>query len=144
MNKQEAARSCFSKGHNCAQSVLSVFAGDFGLSEEMALKAASIFGGGIAGTGETCGAITGALMVIGLRYGSTDVQDKDTKEKMRTLGRELMGAFKSIFGSTKCKELLGCDIGMPEGMEQARTSGLFMSRCPELVDRTVQLLEKIL
>lgn len=66
MNYSEAATTRFSEGMNCAQAIFTSFAEQIGLDAESALKISTAFGGGIAQTGATCGAVTGALMVISL------------------------------------------------------------------------------
>jgi len=143
MDRKEEALSTFGKGFNCCQSVLSAYARDFGLSDETALRLAGTFGGGIAGSGETCGAVTGGLMVIGLRQGIIDPQDPKSKERSREQGRRFMEGFASVFGSTKCRDLLGCDPGTTEGMERALALGLFKNLCPTFVGRATELLEEM-
>lgn len=141
MDRREEALSCFSKGFNCCQSVLSAYSRDFGLNDETAMKVAGAFGGGIAGTGETCGAVTGGLMVIGLKYGMTDPQYPQAKEKTREQALRFMEEFAASCGSTKCRDLLGCDVGTEKGKEHAQALGLFKNLCPGFVGRAVQLLE---
>ena len=143
MERREEALSCFGKGFNCCQSVLWAYARDCGLSDETALRLAGAFGGGIAGSGETCGAVTGGLMVIGLKHGMTDPQDRQAKEKCGELGRRFMGRFTALCGSTKCRDLLGCEPGTKEGLERALALGLFKTLCPEFVGRAVELLEEM-
>jgi C_GCAxxG_C_C family probable redox protein len=142
MERRDEALSCFGKGFNCCQSVLSAYARDFGLSDETALRLAGVFGGGIAGSGETCGAVTGGLMVIGLKHGTTDPRDLKGKEGSRERAKRFLEGFAALCGSTKCRDLLGCDMGTKEGMERALTLGLFKTLCPEFVGRAVDLLEE--
>ncbi len=144
MNTPEVARSTFLQGFNCAQSVISTFGPRLGLEPETALRLASAFGGGIAGTGETCGAVTGALMVIGLKHGMGQMKDTAAKERTKDLSRRLMGEFTLLYGSVKCREILGCDVSEPGGLEQARSRGLLQSLCPGFVEGAVKILEEIL
>ena len=67
MSKAEVAVDCFEEGFNCSQAVVSAFAPELGLDRETALRVAAAFGGGMGRTGETCGAVSGALMVIGMQ-----------------------------------------------------------------------------
>jgi len=143
MDRKEEALSSFGKGFNCCQSVLRAYARNFDLSEETALRLAGAFGGGIAGSGETCGAVTGGLMVIGLKHGMTDPQDLKSKEKTHEQGRRFMEGFARLFGSTKCRDLLGCDPGTKEGKERALALGLFKNLCPTFVGRAIELLEEM-
>ena len=144
MGKQAESLSCFSEGFNCAQSVLSVYSTQFGLDRESALKVAGAFGGGIAGRGETCGAVTGSLMVIGLARASVREGDPDAKERTRSMARQFLEQFESTHGSCKCRDLLNCDIGTPEGREQALTKNLFKTACPAFISRAVEILDGIL
>jgi C_GCAxxG_C_C family probable redox protein len=144
MGKREDALSCFSEGFNCAQSVLAAYCSDFGVDRESALRIAGAFGGGIAGTGETCGAVTGALMAIGLKYGMTDPHNLQAKEKTKELGRKFLEVFVSTYGSSKCRDLLGCDLSTQEGSEQARSEGLFKTLCPGFVGGASEILRGVL
>lgn len=143
MEKQESALSCFKKGFSCSQAVLSAFAPGFGMDPEMALRVAGSFGGGMARMGETCGAVTGAFMVIGLKYGMTDAGNQQAKERTYEVARSFVEAFRSEHGSIRCKDLLGCDISVPSAMKQAKESGMFETVCPKFVGSAVRLLEEL-
>lgn len=144
MSEIEKAVSRFQKGHSCSQAVFSAYAPILGVSEKTALKIASSFGGGMARMGETCGAVTGAFMVIGLKYGRVDPQDEQAKEKNYEIVNQFVKRFKSRNTFIKCKDLLGCDIGDPEGHEMAEKNGLFDTLCPKLVQDAAEILEKLL
>ena len=144
MSRAEIAIACFKEGFSCSQAVLSTYAPDLGLDREMAFRVAGAFGAGMARTGQTCGAVSGALMVIGLEYGQTQGEDKPAKEKTYALGREFLERFKARNGGVVCRELLGHDISTPEEMQAARDKGLFDSLCPRLVANAVEILEEIL
>jgi len=94
--------------------------------------------------GETCGGVTGALMVIGLRYGKTEVQDKQEKEMTYGLVKEFVNRFKSRNGSIVCRELLGCDISTPEGLSIAKEKSLIATLCPKFVQDAAEIMEQIL
>ena len=142
--KVDAALARFREGSTCSQAILSTWGGEFGLERETALRAASAFGGGMAGLGEVCGAVTGALIVIGLKHGQTEAKDKETKQKNYALVRDFTGRFRARNGSLSCRELLGCDLSTAEGMETARSRGLFTERCPRFVRDAAEILEEIL
>ena len=78
--KPEQAVNNFREGSNCSQAVISVYAEQLGLSRKTALKIAQGFGGGMGRMTKTCGAVTGAFMVLGLKYGNADIHDKEAKE----------------------------------------------------------------
>jgi C_GCAxxG_C_C family probable redox protein len=134
----------FRDGFNCSQSVLLAFADDFNLPPDVALRVAAPFGGGIARAGETCGALTGALMVLGLRYGTTIASDQEAKERQYQLARDLMAQFQRRHGSTLCRELLGCEIMTPEGRQRAHDRGLFDQICPRLVADAAERVKELL
>lgn len=144
MSGTEKAISSFKSGFNCAQAVFSSYSEEFGLSPEIALKIASAFGGGMGRIGETCGAVTGAFMAIGLKYGMTKIGDVESKERTYQIVQEFAKEFKSRNGSLRCAELLGCDIGTSEGMNMAREKNLFTTICPKLVKDGAEIIEKIL
>ena len=144
MKKSDRAVRVLKDGFNCAQAVFSTFAPGLGLDEGTAAKAASALGGGIARRGDTCGAVTGALMTIGLKYGSSRPHDKDKKEKSYEVAREYIRRFTERNGTTVCRDLLGCDIGTADGYERAKQQGLFDTVCNKLVKDAVEILEDML
>ncbi len=92
----------------------------------------------------TCGAVTGAFMVIGLKYGRTSADDWEAKQKTASLVREFAEKFEERHKSIVCKELLGCDISTDEGSKHAKESNLTGTICPKLVADAVEILEEIL
>jgi len=144
MSKVELAVSCFEEGFACSQALLSTYSPQFGLDRETALKVAGAFGGGMGRMGEICGAVTGALMVIGLKHGITIADDEQSQEKTYSLVNEFVNRFKSRTGSIVCRELLGCDISTAEGMNTAKEKGLFTTLCPKYVRDAAETLEQIL
>ncbi|MCB4791160.1 MAG: C-GCAxxG-C-C family protein [Elusimicrobia bacterium] len=136
----EQAVSVFNKGFNCTQAVLSTYGKKFGIDSSTALKIASAFGGGMARMGETCGAVTGAFMVIGLKYAT----GMDAKEKIFSVANEFVSRFKARNRSAICKELLGYDISTQEGMKSIKEKNLISTLCPKLVKDASEILEKLL
>lgn len=143
MNKAEDAVTCFEKDFSCAQAVCSTYGPQLGLNRELALKIAGAFGGGMACLGQTCGAVTGALMIIGLRYGKTEAGNDEAKERTYSLAQEFADRFQARHGSIVCQELLGCDIGTPEGKEFASAQGLFDTLCSTFVRDAAEILEEM-
>jgi C_GCAxxG_C_C family probable redox protein len=137
----ETARLRFRQNFNCAQSVLVAFAPQLGLDEQQALKMASPFGGGVARRGQVCGAVTGALMALGLARGADTPAGKEDAYR---LGQEFLQRFESRHDSLLCRELLGFDTGTPEGRQQARDKGLFTSLCPLFVGDAVEIVQEML
>ncbi len=101
----------FKKGYNCAQSLLAVYGNDFGIDYETALKIASALGGGMGKTGDTCGAVTGALMIIGLKYGALDAEDKKSESITYSISRQFIKKFEARNSTVVCRDLLGFEIG---------------------------------
>jgi C_GCAxxG_C_C family probable redox protein len=144
MNKVQNAVECFEEGFSCSQAVLSAFCEPLGLDRKTALKIAQSFGGGMAHMGETCGAVTGAFMVIGLKHGRTRADDDEAKERTYELVQEFVQAFRSKHGSIVCKELLGYDISNENEMKEALEKLLFDEFCPKLVQSAAEILENLL
>lgn len=132
----------FHQGFSCSQAVLASHAPLFGLDEEFALRVAAAFGGGISRTGGICGALAGALMVIGLRYGKVRAEDEEAKERTYHVAGELLRRFRAQHGSVLCRDLLGCDISSPAGLQRAREQRLFTTVCPRFVREAVVLLSE--
>lgn len=125
---------------NCSQTVFSLFADDLELNEKTALKIASGFGGGMA-CAETCGAVTGAYMVIGMKYGhSDDDADKKTNTKMKI--QKFNEKFKEVHGSLICRDLTGFDISTPEGNFNAHEAGVFQNKCTVFIKTACNILEE--
>jgi C_GCAxxG_C_C family probable redox protein len=144
MSDVQRAVAVFKEGYSCSQAILSTYGKRIGLKREVALKIAGGFGGGIGRMGKTCGAVTGAVMVIGLQFGMVDLADKDAKEQTYALVREFMDRFTALHGSTECKELLGCNLNTPEGFLYAKEQNLFVTICQELVQHAAELLEELI
>jgi C_GCAxxG_C_C family probable redox protein len=133
----------FSEGFSCSQSVLAAFAPDLGLDPHAALRVAAAFGGGMGRTARTCGAVTGALMALGLKYGATRGDDKATKERTYARAREFIERFEARNRGVACAELLGVDISTTQGYSAAREANLFKTTCPALVASAVAILEEM-
>ena len=144
MNCAERAADYFARGFNCSQSVLAAYAEQFGLTEEQALKVAGGFGGGMGRMAETCGAVTGAIMVIGLKFASTIPGDVQGKENAYAAVREFVHRFKGRNVTVLCRELLDCDISTPEGMKRAQQEKLIKKCCPKLIQDAADILDQLI
>jgi C_GCAxxG_C_C family probable redox protein len=134
--------ACFKEGFNCTQAMLSTYGTQFGLDRENAVKIARAFGSGM-GMGETCGAVTGALMVIGLKHARLK-SSLFSKDRTEDIAREFVARFKARNGTTVCRELLGCDVSSFEGLKAAKKEKHFKKRCPKFVQDAAEILEDIL
>jgi C_GCAxxG_C_C family probable redox protein len=144
MDNAERAAAYFSQGFNCSQSVLAAYAEQFALNQEQALKLAGGFGGGMGRTAETCGAVTGAIMVIGLKFASTTPGDMQGKENAYAVVREFIHRFKGRNVSVLCRELLDCDISTPEGMKRAQQEKLIKQCCPKFIRDAAEILDQLI
>ena len=144
INRIDTAVAAFTEGFSCSQAVFSTFAEELGLDRTAALKVSTAFGGGMAGMGMACGAVTGALMVIGAKHGRVEASDDAAKQKTYEISREFIRVFTERHGSIACRDLLGVDISTPQGREQAKANDLFKTLCPRLVADAVEILERII
>lgn len=144
MSSADDAVEMFSKGFNCSQSVFAKCAVKYGLDEKLAMRVAETFGGGMGRMGLTCGAVTGAFMVIGLKYAKLTVDDEASRQKSIELTRQLRKMFEARHGSIVCNDLLGSDISTPEGRKSAVDRGAFKEICPKLVRSAAEIVEQLL
>jgi C_GCAxxG_C_C family probable redox protein len=144
MGKAEDARATFRQGYNCSQAVLSAFGKDYGLDPVMAYRVASAFGGGMGHMGETCGAVTGAFMVIGLKYGLTVTDGSQSHRESFAAVQEFAEKFRSLHGSIVCRDLLGVNINDHEAFREARKNGVPQQICPKLVEDAAAIVEKLI
>lgn len=143
MKHVELAKKYFGQKYHCSQAVLAAFAEEIGLTEEQALKLGGCFGGGMC-KGEVCGACTGALMALGLKFGQSDILDMKSRKKANDVTVEFLDMFKQENGSYICKELLGCDLATDEGKQYAIENNLFIEFCPKMVESATIIAERLI
>ena len=144
MKKSESAAQSFKNGFLCSQAVFSTYCEALGLEYKQALKIACGFGSGMAYTGSTCGAVTGAYMLIGLKHGKTIPDDDEAKDKTYALVQEFNRRFKERHGSVQCKDLLGYDISDNNQLQEVREKQLFALICSDLVKSAAEIVEELL
>ena len=129
---------------NCHQSVLSVFGPRFGLSEELCLSLGLSYGGGMGRQGKTCGAVTAAYTLIGL-WASRQTNDIQEQKKLAAEKvKEFNALFQQKFQDLECRDLLGCNLSIPEQDKRAREEHLYETICPNLVGGSTAILASIL
>ena len=138
MTKVGRTVASFNKGANCCQAILSVYGLPLGVEQSMAMRLGGPFGGGMGCTGATCGAVTGALMILGLHCGV------DESQRVRELAQEFLRRFEEQNGALCCRQLLGRSIHKPKELEKAVKEGLFTRVCPKLVHSAATILEAML
>jgi C_GCAxxG_C_C family probable redox protein len=144
MTRADDAVTLFRGGFSCSQAVLAVYAEDLGLDRDAALRVSTGLGAGISRTGRVCGAVSGAILAIGLAHGKTRPDDNDAREKTYTLVQRFIDEYSAKHGSIDCTDLIGYDLSNTDGYARARDERLFLTRCPVLVRDAVEILERIL
>ena len=144
LTRADDAAAMFTNGFSCSQAVCLAFAEDFGIDHDTALKLSCALGGGMAHTGNTCGAVTGALMVIGMKYGRTRLDDLAAKDKTYEVANAFITEFLLRNHSLNCTDLIGYDLSDPEALALAREKKLFHTKCAEFVRDAGEILEKVL
>jgi C_GCAxxG_C_C family probable redox protein len=129
----------FGSGYNCAQAVFAACAPEFGLAEDAALKTAAAFGGGIARSGNICGALSGALMALGMKRSPAE-PGSEVKAANYARAQALMTAFGERCGARTCRDLTGCDLATAEGSALFASRGLGKTLCPKLVETAIALV----
>ena len=142
MEKEEIV-DLFSKEINCAQIVVSRYAERLGASEAVSRKMASCFGGGMS-WGKTCGAVTGALMALGLKYGNGEANESEQVVNAREKSNEFRRRFLEKYPSIECADLLGHDISLPGEMEKVLEDGTMFSYCPCIVRDVIEILDEMI
>lgn len=144
MNRSDKALEYFRNKFNCSQSVFTVYGKEYGLSENDCLKISCAFGGGMGRQQFICGAVTGALMVIGLKYGKGVGDPEEKKQLTYEKTREFFSEFIEHNGSTSCRELLeGYDMNDPDDHRKIVDRGLFEKLCEKYVADAVEIAGRI-
>jgi C_GCAxxG_C_C family probable redox protein len=134
----DKAVSLFLKGYNCSQAVLLTMLEHWGVKNEMVPKIATGFGGGIGRCGSVCGALTGGIMAIGARYGTSEASE----DRLPTyeLARKFYEQFKNVNKGVLCKDLTGYILSNPNEYEKAKKENIFQNKCPRYVKNAVKIL----
>ena len=128
---------------SCSQAILEVFCEDFDVDLIEARKLSALFGGGLK-SGNVCGLITGALMVLGLKYGQTEPKDVTTKALSGPIAREFIKRFTEMGHDLNCEDLLGINSSTPEGAEYVKANDLHRTICVPLLRDAIEILERMI
>lgn len=134
----DVAVNHFKEGYSCSQAILITYGKQYGMDENNAKTIARCFGGGMGRTCQTCGAVTGAFMVLGLK--NNEDNDKLAKEKTYAQVQEFSREFKEKHGNVNCQQLLGCDLGTVEGQDYFKSNNL-IHKCNGFVKDAAIILE---
>ena len=143
---KETAKANFSSGFNCAESVLAAVAKKLKMKSSLIPKAAAGFGAGVGKHGDICGALSGAIIAMGMAEGRTDPKDNESKAKIYARIALLMKEFKRKFEHTTCRDLTGCNLLTKEGQDKFSNYKIHEQVCPEFVafaaEKVLELIGK--
>ena len=141
MDHGALSKEMFCKGYNCAQAVVAAFHEELGITESEAARLSSSFGGGMGRMRETCGAVSGMLLVAGLLWGYDTPGDDEAKAAHYRLGQEMAAKFRERTGSLICRELLGNPPSDPN--PTPRTADFYKTRpCAGFVALAAEILDQ--
>jgi C_GCAxxG_C_C family probable redox protein len=143
MSRVDDAVQCFCRGAACSQAILAYYGPSVGLPAEQGMKLGSGFAGGMR-LAQTCGAVTGVFMILGLKHAGPNCDQRDGRESVYAAIREFAAKFQERNHTVVCKNLLGCDISTADGLRRATQEGLFRTICPKLVQDAAEILEEML
>lgn len=132
MTKKELAIAYHDKKYNCAQAVALAFADEVGIDKETLFKICEGCGLGMGGMEGTCGAVTGAVILAGLKNSDGSLDDPKTKASTYQLSKEILRQFQSKNGSTVCKDLKGVETGK------------VLRSCPDCIMDAVEIAQDVL
>lgn len=137
---QQKAEALLLQGYNCAQAVSFACTAECGVPPEEVVRLATGFGAGMGRTQETCGAVSGAILALGLRGGRAIGDDKTRTEETYVKVQALLRDFAALHGSCRCRELLdGLDLRTEEGQRAFKERRYLTARCVEFVNTAVVL-----
>lgn len=139
-SKGDKAIACFKEGFNCSQAVFSTYCEELGLDLETGLKVSCPLGGGMGRLQGTCGAVSGAYLLLGLKYGKYLKEDNPARDKTYAMVREFAKLFEERNGTTTCRDLLGLDFNDTDPKESAQQ---IQSTCPKLVRDAIEIFEEL-
>jgi C_GCAxxG_C_C family probable redox protein len=142
MNNVEKTVDHFASGLNCSQAILTVLGEPYGLDSEVAARLGRPLGGGMGHLSLTCGAVTAAVLVLGLAKDDRD--EGEARKVTYSSVQELFRRFEALHGTTECGSLLGADMSTEEGLKKVQDEKLVSKLCPAFVRDAADILEKLL
>jgi len=140
----EKAITTFRSGLNCSQAVLTAYSDELNFDNNLALSVSCGFGGGMGRLQETCGAVTGSYMVLGIYVCKKITENKDRKEETYSMIQKFSEKFKQINGTTDCKSLLKCDLKTEEGQRYAKENNLFEIICEKCIKDSLRIVDELI
>ncbi|HUI31467.1 MAG TPA: C-GCAxxG-C-C family protein [Candidatus Acidoferrales bacterium] len=143
-DKIEKAVETFLGGYLCSQAVFSTYGPLYGIDEKQAMKIGTGFGAGMARMQDVCGAVTGAFMVIGAKYGNVDAADRQSVGKTYQDVRKFADRFRELHGTIVCKEILGgIDLNTEGGQKEFKEKNMVKTICAQCVRDAAKILEEL-
>lgn len=144
-NVGDKAAELFASGFNCAESVLLTLTRNFNKTTDLIVPSiATGFGGGIARTGLTCGALSGAIMTIGIIMGRNKPDETEKKETVYEMALKVITGFEKEFGTSLCKNLTKCDLRTSEGHEKFQSQKIRETICPKFVKWSANYVTRLI
>jgi len=143
-SKEDNAIHSFRSGSNCAQAVLTAYSEDLNLNSSLAMNISCGFGGGMGRLQETCGAVTGSFMVLGMYNSNRFADNNERKEETYAMIQKFGQKFQSIHGSIHCSSLLNCDLKTDEGQAYMKENNLAGKVCEKCISSSIGILEELM
>jgi C_GCAxxG_C_C family probable redox protein len=143
-NIEQKAIDSFRSGLNCAQAVVTAYSDELNFSNDDALFLSCGFGGGMGRLQETCGAVTGSYMVMGVYNCSRITDNGGRKEATYSMVQKFSEKFKDLNGATDCRTLLNCDLKTEEGHRYAKENNLFGTTCEKCITDSIKILNDLM
>ena len=142
MTRKELAINYFKEGYNCSQAIVLAFKDVLSVDANDLCKIASPFGGGISRMRETCGAVTGMVLVLGNLIGYDTPEMGEKKHELYKNTQELLKIFEKKYGSLTCRVLLNLSSQHDDPKPSPRDHSFFEKRpCPELIGGAAEILD---
>ncbi|MGD0766229.1 MAG: C-GCAxxG-C-C family protein [Dehalococcoidia bacterium] len=141
------AQQLMARRYHCSEAVLMAVCKEMGIESPLIPRIATAFAGGMGRSGEVCGAVTGAIMCIGIKHGREEPGQWQADDIANGLTQRFLRAFRDEMGAIQCRELTGFDLSTPEGLQAFRASDVLVNVCLRAVgfayERTLELLAPI-
>jgi C_GCAxxG_C_C family probable redox protein len=141
---KEKAIESFRSGLNCAQAVLTAYSEELQLDNNLAQSVSCAFGGGMGRLQETCGAVTGSYMVLGIHSCNKIAENKERKEVTYAMVQKFAEKFRQLNGTTDCIDLLKCEIKSDQGHRYAKENNLFETVCEKCISDSINIVNELL
>ncbi len=136
LSKEETmknAKAFAAEGFLCSEAVLLALSKTIGVENNIIPRIATGFGGGIGRHGEICGALSGAIMGLGLHFGRDHPSETAEDQSPYDYSHVIVNHFITRFGYIRCKDILGLDISCEEGVNQYRQDKLWETKCRDII-----------